>query len=652
MAVSNAERILRDILAARGIAEEQAVREFLSPKPQLTHDPLLLPDMGAGADFLSEALRKGRNICIYGDYDVDGVTGTALLVLFLKRFAQDAAAGGGQTQKAPSPLCDPKISYYIPSRIEEGYGLNNAALKAIRDRGAEVVVTVDCGSVSVAEVDFAKSIGLEILITDHHEMGSLVPDCLMVNPKRHDVPVPYPFPGLCGCGVAFKLACAVFDRAGGGNRAMLHELVDLVAVATVADVMPLTDENRTLVKHGLNLIRKGKRRALTAILETAEVKPENVGVRDIAFSIAPRINAVGRLGSASSGVELLLSEDSAQIRDIAMRMNERNLERRQVQEACFASCMETVRDAAGSFLLLRPAYAHEGVSGIVAGKVREATGFPCAVLAAAEGDAQDNDVPDFTLQPTLNVGIGMEGDVAESNAQEGDAAGGDAKEGDAAGGDAAKTARVGRESEQLLKASARSAGRLDLIALLLRHEEFFLKLGGHAMAAGFLIRAVDEDRLRAALCADLDALLAEDPDLLKENVPVDAELRPDEIDMGLAEAVLRMEPFGAGNPKPSVRVLARPEDFRDVRPVGTGHVRFRVGQVPCMYFRGAETLEAVLSAAKKDPPSLRPARAGTGEDGAIPSRPMVVLTGCPEINIWQGRRNLQFVIASLQNTVV
>ncbi|MDR1815114.1 MAG: DHH family phosphoesterase, partial [Clostridiales Family XIII bacterium] len=192
------DEIVGKVLAARGVAREDAVREVLSPRPKLTHDPLLLPDMEAAADFLSGALRAGRRVCVYGDYDVDGVCGTALLVGFLRAFLRGNMA-------AP----EPRVTYYIPNRIEEGYGLNRGALDAIRARGDEVVVTVDCGSVSVAEAAYAKEIGLDIVITDHHEMdaGGAAPDCLVVNPKRPGSA--YPFAGLCGAAVAFKLCCAM-----------------------------------------------------------------------------------------------------------------------------------------------------------------------------------------------------------------------------------------------------------------------------------------------------------------------------------------------------------------------------------------------------------------------------------------------------------
>ncbi|MDR1798204.1 MAG: single-stranded-DNA-specific exonuclease RecJ [Clostridiales Family XIII bacterium] len=537
------------VLAARGVAGEAAAREFLNPRPQLTHDPLLLPDMEKAAAFLAEALAEGRRICVYGDYDVDGVCGTSLLVSFLKQYSKF-------------------VTWYIPNRIEEGYGLNREALAQIRASGGEVVVTVDCGSVSVDEVAYAQGIGLSMLITDHHEMGDARPACLVVNPKRPGSA--YPYREICGCAVAFKLCCAVYDKAksrfpaqGQPARSVLSNMIDLVAVATVADVMPLLDENRTFVKYGLSMIRHQKRMAFAALLAAADIESARVTARDIAFGISPRINAIGRLAGASEGVELFLSEDPARVREIAKRMDALNRERQQIQKRCFEACMEIAR-ADEAFLLLRPQFAHEGVSGIVAGKVREATGRPCAVLAQTE----------------------------EGN----------------------------------LKGSARTAGRLDLIALLRRHEELFLRLGGHQAAAGFLISAASEDALRRALCADLDAMLREDPDLLSEEVLVDAEIAATDVRAALAQALGGFEPFGNGNPKPALSFKVRGSEITDVRTMGAdgSHLRFRAAGVPCVFFGGAEKFQ--------------------GGD--------VEIIGTPEINEWQGRKSLQFSVATMRMVVV
>jgi single-stranded-DNA-specific exonuclease len=457
-------------------------------------------------------------------------------------------------------------------------------------------VTVDCGSVSVDEVSFAKSIGLEIMITDHHEPGETLPDCILINPKRRISAGAegadsaentagagngsesaensaesrgYPFAGLCGCAVAFKLACAMFDRAAiktKGSREVLHQLVDLAAIATIADIMPLCDENRTFVKYGLDLIRKRKRKALAVLLESMGTEPADVSAKEVSFGVAPRINAVGRLGNASEAVEFFITKDEVRMREIAARMNASNKERRQLQDACYRSCMEICEEdtdgegrPAHRFLLLRPAVFHEGISGIVAGQIREKTGLPCAVFA---------------------------------------------------------------DSGDCLKASARSVGHLDMIALLRRHEQLLLRVGGHAMAAGFMIRKEDETPLREALNRDLDGLLAADPRLLEEREPADAALDPADVDIALAEALGVMAPFGAGNPKPRVELNIRAGDISRLYYLGEGaHARFSVSGIPCIFFRGAEALSRAMEAGGK-----------------------IRVIGCPEINTWNGKRGLQFVV--------
>jgi single-stranded-DNA-specific exonuclease len=350
------------------------------------------------------------------------------------------------------------------------------------------------------------------------------------------------------------------------SRAALNALVDLVAVATVADVMPLTDENRTFVKYGLAMLREGRRPALACLLGVAGIDPARVSSRDIAFGVAPRINAAGRLEDAAAGVELFLTDDPARMREIAQRMDALNRERQAIQKKCVDDCMALARDA-GPFLLLRPPAAHEGVSGIVAGKVREATGLPCAVVAESADDGA-----------------------------------------------------------LYLKGSARSAGRLDLIALLRRHEEFFVRVGGHAAAAGFLIRAGDEEQLRAALCADLAALLADDPALLDEEETVDADVAPEDVTEALADALEALAPFGAGWREPLLSFTALPSDITDVRAMGAdgAHGRFKAAGVPCTWFRW-------------DPDLL--------------GKPLQI-TGTLGWNHFRGQKILQFTVAQVQEIIV
>ena len=572
------DEIVRKILEARGITQEDAAREFLSKKPRLAHDPLLLPETEAGADFMVRALSEGKRVCVYGDYDVDGVCGTALLVSFLRA-----------ASRVLDPDTDPEVTYYIPSRMGEGYGLNNDAIREIKAAGADVIVTVDCGSVSAPEAAFAREIGLDIIITDHHDPdpGNL-PDCIHVNPKAGPEEGAYPFDRLCGAGVAFKLCGAIQARVGDDSlRALLRGCVDLVCVATIADVMPLVDENRTFVKYGLPMLRRGARPGFRALVEVSGAEPAKLGARDVAFAIAPRLNALGRLEDAADGVELFLTEDEGRVWEIAERMDARNSERRHIQEGCFADCMALYEAGAGdeagagagaeimlgdgdgsgrgrdrgvAFLLLRPEASHEGVAGIVAGKVREATGLPCAVLSET------------------------------------------------------------REGKGLLKGSARSAGRLDLIALLRRHGGLFEQLGGHAAAAGFIIREENEGPLREALSLDLAGMLEEEPGLLEERRAAELEIEISDVTPGLAEALEELAPFGVGNPKPMLSLRVPAEGIGGFRRMGQDgkHLRFMAEGLTCVFFNGADT--------------------------AFPETGMVQIVGCPEINEWGGQRNIQLAV--------
>ena len=553
------DEIIRKILEIRGIVTEEDVREFLSVKPQLTHDPMLMPGMEEGTEFLLRVLKDGKRVCVYGDYDVDGVCGTSLLVLFLRELAGFLKSGS-------------VITYYIPSRIEEGYGLNQSAIQFIKDTGADVIVTVDCGSVSTAEAAFAREIGLEILITDHHDPDpDRLPDCILVNPKIVSEKGGYPFEKLAGAGVAFKLCAALLARmeeedteAMHGVRSCLNSLLDFVGTATIADVMPLTDENRTFVKYGGALLWKGTRQSFNVLLAFCGIEPAKLKVRDVAFGISPRLNALGRLGDASEAVEFFLTEDEDRRRAIAEHMERLNSERRKIQEDCYRECMDLVEaGSAEGFLLLKPVNSHEGVAGIVAGKVRDATGLPCAVLTKTQDD------------------------------------------------------------NELLKGSVRSAGRLDVISLLRKHSELFVRFGGHAAAAGFTIDHKNEDILLEALSSDIAEMLRREPDLFRDSEEAELEIGVTDVTIQLAEALDRLAPFGVGNPKPALALRVPADRITGVRTMGHEgkHLRFTADGIQCVFFGGSVT--------------------------RFPDTGTALIIGCPEVNEWNGQRNIQFAVSHI-----
>ncbi|MDR1042502.1 MAG: single-stranded-DNA-specific exonuclease RecJ [Clostridiales Family XIII bacterium] len=509
--------IIEQILTRRNIADPD---EFFADKPRATHDPFLLPDMEEGADVIHRHIIEGKNICVYGDYDVDGLMSVTLLTGFLESL----------------PDADAKnISWYIPSRFDEGYGLNREATERIRADGVDLIVTVDCGVVPASEVKAALDAGMAVVVTDHHAPDpDALPESPSIDPKMPGSA--YPFTGLCGCGVAFKLAQAIRARHypdDAGVRAAMNSALDLVAIATIADVTPLTDENRTLVKYGLRALNAGARWQLRELIDGVGLKPGEIKAHQVAFVIAPHLNAAGRLGDAAPVVRLLKTEDREEARAIIAELVERNALRRREQEDAVAACMEII-DAeypGDDFLLVKPPHIHEGVAGIVAGKVKEKYGRPVAVLS-----------------------------------------------------------QTGEGEELLLKGSARSVPGVDVISLIRRHEELFTRFGGHAMAAGFTLRPEHEEALREAISADIGELLRERPDLFSPETDVDADILPEEASIELAHMLDRFEPAGADNPRPVLRLRAQtPEGIRRMG-AEQQHMKFTAGGLACVLFaRGGES---------------------------------------------------------------
>ncbi|MDR1954216.1 MAG: single-stranded-DNA-specific exonuclease RecJ [Clostridiales Family XIII bacterium] len=549
----SAREIIEHILAERGILAPEDVEEFLSDKPKRTYDPFLLPDMEAGVDLIYSFLQQGKHICVYGDYDADGVMSTALLCRYFR------ALPGARSE----------ISYYIPSRFDEGYGPSENAFRSIKERGAKLVVTVDCGSVSKSEVAYAQSIGLTVLVTDHHDCApERMPDCLIINPRRADSA--YPQRGLSGCGVAFKVAQAMKQRHYEGVSsvaAALNASLDLTAIATITDVMPLADENRTLVKYGLTSINRGDRPALKNLIDAIGLKAGQITAYNIAFGIGPHINAAGRMSDAASAVELFLTEDADEMDVIVAELVRRNDERRALQERLVDSCVEMIdaRDGDDRFLVICPPGIHEGVAGIVAGRVKDRYGLPTAILSESDADGKP-----------------------------------------------------------LLKGSVRGVPGVDVITMLKKHGELFLKLGGHAMAAGFTMPAERDETLRALLNADVEALLAENPQLLDRKPAVATDAAAAEITLELAEWMRKFEPTGAGNPKPLFRLSD--VSVSNVKRMGSErqHMRFVAGGVPCVLFGASDEYADRIA------------------DGTP-----VSLVGVVEVNSWNGVDSVQFIVREI-----
>ncbi|MCR5137409.1 MAG: single-stranded-DNA-specific exonuclease RecJ [Oscillospiraceae bacterium] len=355
--------LLAELLAARGITDPETVNGLLHCGPEQLHDPLSMLGMESARDRILQAVAKGEQVAVYGDYDVDGITATCLLTDWLR------------SRRVP-------CVWYIPDRDEEGYGLNPDALQKLRDSGSTLVVSVDCGITAAEEAAYARSIGLDLIITDHHECrdGSIPQACAVIDPKRSDDP--YPNPSLAGVGVAFKLVCA----CSGDPAGMLDRYADLVAVGTIADVMPLTSENRYLVRRGLEKLEKNPRPGFAAMMKDPGSTARRPNAGFIGFSLAPRLNAAGRLGCVEKAEELMLTEDSGEAARITAELGDLNRRRQKIETEIWRDALSRLREgAADGPIVLAAEGWHQGVVGIVASRLSEQFCVP-AVMITLNGD--------------------------------------------------------------------------------------------------------------------------------------------------------------------------------------------------------------------------------------------------------------------------
>jgi single-stranded-DNA-specific exonuclease len=483
-------RTTAEVLIRRGHPTAAAARAFLDlDGPR--HDPLLLGDMEAACARIERAIARGEPICIHGDYDVDGICATALAVTVLRELGA-------------------AVSWHLPSRFEEGYGVGAQALERVASAGVGLLVTVDCGVTAVAEVARARELGLDVIVTDHHRPGAELPDCLRVCTR----PSEYPFPELCGTGVVFKLAEALFVRMG-RDAAPLDRHLDLVGLATVADVVPLVDENRRLVRAGLRRMARTEKPGLRALMSAARVDRAHVSASDLGFRLGPRINAAGRLGHPGDALELLLTDDPARADELAEKLENLNRRRQRVEQEILDGAVAQIEEA-GDEWRERTAYVlassewHEGVIGIVASRLVERYCRPVVLIAVGDGEG---------------------------------------------------------------KGSGRSIPRFDLHAGLSACADHLIRFGGHRAAAGL---SIDPGRIGAfadALAAHADRVL--EPADLAASVRVDAILAPSEISLELIDELGRLEPFGLGNP--GVTLLAPAATLHQVETMSEGrHMRASV----------------------------------------------------------------------------
>ena len=376
--------LLATILVNRGIDNEEKIRQFLEPTRQDFYDPYLMEDMEIAVERIVKAIENQEKVIIYGDYDVDGITSTTVLKKFLKDLGLE-------------------VSYYIPNRLNEGYGLNNKAIEKIVNEGYSLMITVDCGISAIEEIDYANSLGLETIVTDHHEPGEVLPKALaVVDNKRKDST--YPFRDLAGVGVAFKLTQALGMKLELKEEAYLKYL-DIVCVGTISDIVPLVDENRVITKLGLLLVRQTKNMGLKSIINTSGYN--KIDSNTISFGVAPRINACGRMGKAEEALELLLSTDIYEVNELTKKLNEHNRERQEIEKSIYESAVEKIEKNhldENRTIVVGGEDWHHGVIGIVSSKITDMYFKPSILLSFEEngtGKGSGRSIPGFDLHQAL-----------------------------------------------------------------------------------------------------------------------------------------------------------------------------------------------------------------------------------------------------------
>src|SRR3954471_9418576 len=450
------------VLVRRGCSDPAAARRFLDGE-QPPHDPFLLGDMEAACAQIRAAVEGGRRICVHGDYDVDGIAATTLAVLLLRELGAD-------------------VAWHLPSRFDEGYGVRSETLARLADEGCGLVLTVDCGITAAAEVAEAAARGLDVIVTDHHRPAESLPDCPIVAPRPSD----YPFPELCGTGVVYKLGQALF----GVDSEIPKRHLDLVALATIADVVPLLDENRALAIGGLRTLARTQKPGLQALMRVAGVDPATVDAGACGFRLGPRINAAGRLGHPRAALELLLTDDADDARRLANELEDLNRERQAVEGRIFREAAQQVEQwpddkrARRAYVVAGESW-HEGVIGIVASRLVERFNRPVVLIAGADGD---------------------------------------------------------------WKGSGRSIASFDLHGALGACSALLGRWGGHRAAAGLSIKPENVEAFAEAFAEHAAGLLIEED--LRPVTHIDAVVpRGTRLTLELCGELARLAPFGLGNPE-------------------------------------------------------------------------------------------------------
>lgn len=459
------KRLTAALLSSRGIKTPKEAKEFLRDDMALLHDPFLMKDMDKAVERIRLAVDHNETVAVYGDYDVDGLTSSAVITSWLRHRGL-------------------KCTTYIPERLTEGYGISDDALRQLREFGATLIITVDCGVTAIEQVKTARELGMDVVITDHHECQCDIPDAVaVVDPHRKDCA--YPFKGLAGVGVAFKLICALEGKAA--LRRTMERYGALAAMGTIADIMPVTGENRVIIRQGITMLRTRPMPGLDSLMNAINMDKRRICGTDISFSVIPKLNAAGRMGKVSAAFRLLMSEEEAESAGIAAELCEMNAERRSVETRVFNEAIEMMGDARNVEvpIVLASENWHHGVSGIVASRLAERYGVP-AIIICLEGD---------------------EG-----------------------------------------RGSCRSYGGFRIFEALDTASDLLTTFGGHAMAAGLTVPRENIEALRNRMT---EVYLSTESERMQPSIPVDfcvddlSLLTLEEI-----QGLKSMSPWGVGNPPP------------------------------------------------------------------------------------------------------
>jgi single-stranded-DNA-specific exonuclease len=461
----NITRLAARLLTNRGLFNREEIDTYLFPKFSSSHDPFEIPDLGIGVDRIIEELKTGKPIGILGDYDVDGLLSIVILKDFLEKL-------------------NTRTVHYVPNRFNEGYGLSRDGIDFLAERGVSLIITVDCGATAIKEVEYAKTLGIDVIVTDHHELDDILPPAVaLIDPKRKDSK--FPFKELAGVGVVYKLVQGIATRL----QMILEEdeFLDFVAVGTIADIVPIVDENRIFVKYGLNRLNRFEHMGLKTLITTTGLGRRKLDTTQISFILAPRINACGRLGHAEPVLDLFFTEDEAFALQVAEQLNHDNQKRKEIENHILAEAIEQIKETPNlsKGIVIAKRNWHRGVIGLVASKLVEIYSKPVIVISIENGIAYG---------------------------------------------------------------SGRSYGEFDIYSALKDCASYLISYGGHKYAVGLSLKTEKIPSFTEAFLDNLSRNLIPKAEI--NTIMIDEELSFKQISQNLTGFLLQMAPFGVGNPKP------------------------------------------------------------------------------------------------------